>query len=333
MPVPLSCPGCGARLTAPESAAGQSVTCPKCQTAIAVPAADYEVVDAPPPARPVRAVPARPVAARPVDEDDSRRFKRRRVDGDDDEDDRPRKKPARAAYDDEDDDEGDYAPRKKPRKNKGVPVWVFAAIGGGVLFLIAAAVGGYLLLGGKSGGLPLGGVLDSPPAGYSTARDSDGGFRVFLPGMAKKAEVTVNGQKVDSRTKAVWASMGSNGDSQAWVTSMPLPANFNPGTSPEQLEQLLKMTEGGFDAPWNVIAGKTPKTLDGKPALEVRHWYNGNWVGQDKGKPQTPDPNSNQTVLCVTHDGKRVYVIKLERKGRMPDDETVKTVYESFKFI
>jgi hypothetical protein len=41
----------------------------------------------------------------------------------------------------------------------------------------------------------------------------------------------------------------------------------------------------------------------------------------------------NQTVLYVTHDGKRVYVIKFSQKDRMPDDETVKTVYESFKFI
>ena len=58
MPIPISC-SCGARMSAPDTAAGKRVKCPKCGAALAVPApaASFEVVDEdeatpPPPKRP-----------------------------------------------------------------------------------------------------------------------------------------------------------------------------------------------------------------------------------------------------------------------------------------
>jgi hypothetical protein len=39
MPLSISCPGCAARLKAPDAAAGRTVRCPRCQAAISVPAA------------------------------------------------------------------------------------------------------------------------------------------------------------------------------------------------------------------------------------------------------------------------------------------------------
>ncbi len=49
MPVPITCSGCSAKMTAPDAAIGKRVTCPKCKTAFIVPdptAADgYEVVE------------------------------------------------------------------------------------------------------------------------------------------------------------------------------------------------------------------------------------------------------------------------------------------------
>src|SRR5581483_1241549 len=92
MPVSVTCP-CGAKLTAPDAAAGKKVKCPKCGHPVAVPAAaGFEVVDEEEPAP----------ATRP----------RRRVE--DDGDDRPRKG------------------KRKAKKSGGVPVWAWAA-GGGVL--------------------------------------------------------------------------------------------------------------------------------------------------------------------------------------------------------
>jgi hypothetical protein len=38
MPVSLSCPACGARLKAPDNAAGRTFRCPKCQGPVVVPA-------------------------------------------------------------------------------------------------------------------------------------------------------------------------------------------------------------------------------------------------------------------------------------------------------
>lgn len=40
MPFSLSCPACGARLKAPDAAAGRTLRCPKCGGPVAVPAAD-----------------------------------------------------------------------------------------------------------------------------------------------------------------------------------------------------------------------------------------------------------------------------------------------------
>jgi hypothetical protein len=37
MPVPISCPACGARLKAPDNAAGRTFRCPRCQAPVVVP--------------------------------------------------------------------------------------------------------------------------------------------------------------------------------------------------------------------------------------------------------------------------------------------------------
>lgn len=114
MPIVVLCPDCSARLTAPDSAAGKNVKCPKCQTLMTLPAApppepepepEFEVVEPPPP-------PPR---------------KRPRVD--DDEDATPLKlkggeeRPAsRSKWDDDEDDEEEEEERprrrKRPRRKK-----------------------------------------------------------------------------------------------------------------------------------------------------------------------------------------------------------------------
>jgi hypothetical protein len=114
--------------------------------------------------------------------------------------------------------------------------------------------------------------------------------------------------------------------------SAPLPAGYTPGTTPELMEKLLRMAEGGIDTPWNEIVSKGPTTLDGKPAFELRYRYKPDWMGAGKGGGGASS-RYDHTILCVTTDGKRLYRLTFDRKGRMADDETVKTVYESFKFI
>ena len=91
MLISLSCP-CGAKLNAPDTAAGKKVKCPKCGDPITVPTtAGFEEVedeDAPP-VRSKRRI--------EDDEDDRPARSSRRRNDDEDEDDRPRKKKKRPA--------------------------------------------------------------------------------------------------------------------------------------------------------------------------------------------------------------------------------------------
>ncbi len=129
MPIPVQCPGCSAKLNAPDAAAGKKVKCPKCGAAITIPAPApaFEVVEEPeapaepPPAKqPVRAE-TEPEVAPPkrakrteddrdeeADEDAPR--KRKRQDEDDDTEDAPRKKKRR---DKDEDDEAEESPKKR----------------------------------------------------------------------------------------------------------------------------------------------------------------------------------------------------------------------------
>ena len=139
MPISVSCPGCSATLTAPDSAAGKKVKCPKpaCGMLMIIPdalAPDFEVVeDRPAPPKPK----SKPVMARvDDDEDEDRPRKRSRRDDDDDEDDRPRSRRR-----DDDDDDYDDRPRKKKRKKKGMGAGAIVAIVLGGLVVVAG--GGY----------------------------------------------------------------------------------------------------------------------------------------------------------------------------------------------
>jgi hypothetical protein len=84
MPVPITCSGCSATMSAPDSFIGKRVSCPRCKTSFVIPdpkaATDFEVVedeplpvaevldDDPPPAPAAKPVPkpAMPVATKAV---------------------------------------------------------------------------------------------------------------------------------------------------------------------------------------------------------------------------------------------------------------------------
>lgn len=157
MPIAVVCPGCSAKLNAPDGAAGKRVKCPKpgCGTAITIPApaAEFEVVEDEPPAPPKKPAPApapkpkKPVVEVDEDEEEEEAPKKpakkpaRAVEDEDDE--KPKKKAkARAAEDDEDDE--DDRPTKKKKKQKG---------GLSPALIGAIAVGGVLLLGGVGYGI------------------------------------------------------------------------------------------------------------------------------------------------------------------------------------
>lgn len=92
MPIVVACPDCQARVTAPDSAAGKRVKCPKCQSLMILPEAepDFEVVEDKP--RPAAVRKPKPVVVEDEDADEEPHPRRRPRDEDDEEDDRPRKK-------------------------------------------------------------------------------------------------------------------------------------------------------------------------------------------------------------------------------------------------
>ena len=144
MPFTIACPSCSTRFTAPDTAAGKRVRCPKCQAAVPIPAAEaedgFEVVDDPaPPAKPAK---KKPVVVEDEDDDEEERprKKRPRAEQDEDEDeDRPRKKRRR---DEEDEDEDDDRPRRRGKSGSGVSMTRNVIMG--VVLLILASVAGYI---------------------------------------------------------------------------------------------------------------------------------------------------------------------------------------------
>jgi hypothetical protein len=133
MPIAVVCPGCNARLNAPDAAAGKTVKCPKCKEPLVIPSpeadAGFETVDEP--AAPSKKPPT-PVKVPAVKTDVT-------VDDGEEEDVKPRAKKMR---DDDEDDEGEDRRRKKGKGKKK------AKAGGSPLLLIGAIAGFVLLLGG-----------------------------------------------------------------------------------------------------------------------------------------------------------------------------------------
>jgi hypothetical protein len=204
----------------PDTAAGKQVKCPKCDTAVPVPASDpgFEVVDEAPTARPVA---ARPIAAAPA---------RPRPRPTDDRADRPRR---RLRDEDDEEDEDDDRPRRRPtrkranKKASGVPVVPLIAAGGVGAFILIGGLVAYLVFGRDSGksttgpqavaGRPTGGsnnaVPPSPPtsvpANWKTFSTPGSGLTVSVP-------VTLQAFNVPGRMRrpgisvAMWQALHTN---------------------------------------------------------------------------------------------------------------------------
>ena len=172
MPILVVCPACGARLNAPDSAAGKHVRCPKagCGTLVPVPTLlpAEEVVEAVPVAPPPR--PARAAAGQ--------------------DDDRPRRRPR-----DDDEDDDDYRPRRKlgrdRERSRGNPAVIAGIVLGALVVCAGLGYGVYALASKKSdagpglAGLGSGLELDARsriPAGWKEYRYPRDKFRAYFPG-------------------------------------------------------------------------------------------------------------------------------------------------------
>lgn len=284
---------------------------------------------------------------------------------DDDDDDRPRKN-ARRRDDDEDDDD---RPRKKKKAKKKGGLLLGLIAGGAVLLLLVAAGGAYFLFGGKRAGLPLGGVIGpAAPPGYSVARQPAGEYVVFLPGQSIEMQIKWNGVVPASSEMCGHTSAIGLADQSGTIMSWRAAAGYTPGTSADQLFAELKTRVPGLNAKWNIQDGRKTVPLGGVQGLEVRTRHDPHWIEKQQGKmPEMPDDpnapaffreaqerhrqfdekmrkddekrntaqegNAEHYVYYIAVKGTRIIVITITKKGGYPDEETVKTVRESFGFI
>jgi hypothetical protein len=327
MPILLSCPGCGTRLNAPDSAAGKSVKCPRCQSTARVPAPGSDDLD------------SRPRKRRPDD---------------DEADPRPRRRKAKK--------KGGVPAWVFVAGGGGLLLLAAAA----VVVAVLRFAGGGGTDGGGGGGGGLGGLVGTvagsapvgPPPGFSEVRDPEGGFRVYLPGTLRKGVISINGREVRDGSQTAWAGAVPGTDNNVKARSYREPS----GLSPEELWETLSRYHGLVADKGIVIESKTPITLGGKPALAVRlRDKDAAPAEPHQLRPLPPNATPEQRrqreeaeelmrkteevrarsnaararreVHYIVSDGTRVILLHLEWKGEFPSEATLKTVTASFEFL
>jgi hypothetical protein len=250
VPILVECPGCGTKLSAPDSGAGKKVRCPKagCGTLVPVPmplpVEEVPVVDAepapPPKPRPVK-------AAAVEDDDDDRPRKRRRDEGEDD-DDRPRGRRR--------DDDDDARPRRRPRrKRSGTNPAVVGLIVLGLIVLIGG--GGYGIYMLVAGGTP-------PPPGWKEHEYKADNFKAYFP---KEPRVTsmpnpgrAGGEEFDAiESASVYVSGGFDDPVQVQM----IVARFKPGMASSARDKLKTKFREMVDKTGRAGEGKSVRWLGG----------------------------------------------------------------------
>jgi hypothetical protein len=350
MPILVTCPGCSAKLNAPDSAAGKKVRCPKsgCGTLIPVPApaaapaqaarpapppappsSPFEFNDDPPPRKAAKA------ATVDEDEDDDRPRRKRRDDEDDDDrdrDDRPRKKGARAERDDDDaddrprkkrrdrdeDDEDDRDRRKRrggyaKRRKKGTSAGV----------IVAVVIGIIVVLGGVGYGIyaMMGGSKTAPPEGWKEFTYKDDGFKAYFPKEPKVHRDSMDGMGIPG--------MGGNPIGPGVNFSMESMATYSCGdfNDPITINVMVVRYKGKLPPEFT---DKIEEGLEKFGAAEMKQMglevKTVKWLGVKATELSTPE---NVTRMAYTDSG--MYSATLMAKGRKrPPDKDVAGFFDNF---
>ena len=304
MPIPIACPQCRNPVNAPDSAAGKTITCWKCSTAMSVPIPEADVVDE----APRRAAKVIGTKSKP-------------------------------RLDDDDDDDNDRPVRRKPAKKSGSPVPLIALIGGGVLLLGVVAMGGYLLFGGKKAGLAGGLIGGKAPPGYSSVGDSGCGCRLFLPGLGT-GSFAHKGMDASSPINPNLYVAACQDEAMFVASRTP---GFTPGTSEDQLMKLFEKYPFVVKFKKYDIASKKMISVNGKPGLQFTMIEKPDlWNDTPQNAEFFRDANNREadrvakegkrTVVIVTVNGEWGYVITISRNLADPDAHTIKTVLDSVTY-
>jgi|GEM_PF-3124262 len=172
MPIVVTCPGCPAKLSAPDDAAGKQIRCPKCGTIAPVPALI--------PAEEMPIVEAAVVSQKP------RKPIQAEIDDEEEEVERPRKK-KKKRYLDDDDYEHDHPRRKRKSRGGGAGVVIALIVVGGLLLLAVGGGAVYYLSGKKA----LFAKKAPVPPGWKQYSFPDEGFKVYTPQEPRRTGVNL----------------------------------------------------------------------------------------------------------------------------------------------
>ncbi len=300
MPIIVNCPSCSTKLSAPDSAAGKHVRCPKlgCGTIAEVPsfflAEEVAVVEAAPVSKP------RPKRV-DDDEDDRPRKKSRR--DEDDEDDRPAGKRKRRRDEDDDDDEYDLdQPRKRKRKKKGMGAGVIVAIVfGSLLALGGIGYGVYALVSGSKTSVPKGWVE------YKSESDK---FRAYFPEKPESQTIPAGfGGDPSAESVSLHALDPTKGERKIVVVIV---VKFKSGTTETERDKSMKKFRENFsDKRDSIISAPRSVRWAGHRAEEITIEEKGS--GSKKG--------GGVMRYFMTDTRAYIAIIGSETSGRMRRDE------------
>jgi hypothetical protein len=341
MPIAVLCPGCEARLNAPDTAAGKTVKCPKCQAPMVIPAPDPEPEPEEVPRR-------RPAAER---EDDRPRKKRRPVDDEDEDDDHPRRKG-----------------KRKPAK-AGPPVGLL--VGGGLAALLLLVGGGFaaywfgfrdkgkdVAAGGGAGGnvAPGGGGDegggDAPgpkapiPVGWKEVAPPGWGFKMYVPRIptpAPKWELPPARASKPRMSREVEIGRVEDEAVHFSVRMAVFPDGMAAADAEKFLLDELEDATKDFPIGLQAFVKRTTRkaTLGGKPASELRTEMDvagllarspnlARQFRRLKGGP--PDRVTAVWRYCVN--GGRGYVVNMAWLGSTPPpDADARGFFDNFEFV
>ena len=185
------------------------------------------------------------------------------------------------------DDENDRPRPPKPKSGKvqksgGVLKPLLIAGGVCVLLGMVAVCGGGAYFFGDT-------ILHPAPSGWTTASDSEGRYRVFLPGeVTSHDQAQRNGQAHGQ----AWVPppyrghFSAEGRIRVHVESRPMLAGAAVPTAPEDLVKLADVATAG----WEKREKLTPVRLGGRAGVELRTFHNDAWMDeQPPGVSPPPD--------------------------------------------
>jgi hypothetical protein len=327
MPIPVVCPGCSARLGAPEPTAGKTIRCPRCKAPIAVP----EVLDGIEEPAPVQVAPRKPPvrAAAPDDEDD----------------DRPRKR-SRPAYDEDEDDE-DRPRRKRGRRRAAAGPPVGLLVGGGLAALLVLGGVGFGVYwfslrakpaapgepGAAAPGAPGGVAKAAVPGGWTEYAPPNAGFKAYYPAAPKN--MTRAATPPAGFTRPYTYDYGCQTPTLQVVVkvhvfseTMPVPdreAFLTTALTAGVRKELFK----------EVSTGKA--WVGGKEATEVVHEVDLTALFGGGVRPKGPDgkeaPAKVVGVLRHCFVGNRAYAFSVVAPGARPADAELRGFFDNIEFV